>query len=60
VEPKLYPKVAVREFVANAFIRQNFLISGVGSTIENFKKDFYQESGSHGTWTSTTYESFVV
>src|SRR5208337_2290139 len=37
VEQKLYPKVAIREFVANALIHQNFLISGSGPTIEIFK-----------------------
>ena len=36
-EPKTYPKIAIREFVANALIHQNLLISGVSPTIEIFK-----------------------
>ncbi len=36
VEKKMYPKVAIREFVANALIHQDFSISGTGPTIEIF------------------------
>lgn len=33
---KMYPEVAIREFVANALIHQDFSISGTGVTIEIF------------------------
>ncbi len=36
VEKKMYPKVAIREFVANAIIHQDFNISGTGPMIEIF------------------------
>ncbi len=36
VEKKMYPKVAIREFVANAIIHQDFTISGTGPMIEIF------------------------
>lgn len=35
-ETKMYPEVAVREFVANALIHQDLSISGAGPTIEIF------------------------
>lgn len=35
-EVKMYPEVAIREFVANALIHQDFSISGAGPTIEIF------------------------
>lgn len=35
-EVKMYPEVAIREFVANALIHQDFTISGAGPTIEIF------------------------
>lgn len=37
VEQKMYPKVAIREFVANAVIHQDFSITGVGPMVEIFK-----------------------
>jgi len=37
VEHKMYPKVAVREFVANAIIHQDFSITGAGPMVEIFK-----------------------
>lgn len=36
VEKKMYPKVAIREFVANAIIHQDFSVAGSGSTVEIF------------------------
>ncbi len=36
VETKTYPEVAIREFVANALIHQDFSINGAGPTIEIF------------------------
>jgi predicted HTH transcriptional regulator len=36
VVQKMYPKVAIREFVANAIIHQDFSISGAGPMIEVF------------------------
>ena len=36
VEQKMYPKVAIREFVANALIHQDFSLSGVSPMIEIF------------------------
>jgi len=36
VEKRMYPKVAIREFVANALIHQDFSISGAGPMIELF------------------------
>jgi len=36
VEKRMYPKVAIREFVANALIHQDFSISGTGPMIEIF------------------------
>jgi predicted HTH transcriptional regulator len=36
VEQKMYPKVAIREFVANAIIHQDFSISGAGPMVEIF------------------------
>ncbi|MEN7972534.1 MAG: ATP-binding protein [Verrucomicrobiota bacterium] len=36
VEQKMYPKVAIREFVANAIIHQDFSISGTGPMVEIF------------------------
>ncbi len=36
-EIKMYPEVALREFVANALIHQDFSISGTSVTIEIFK-----------------------
>ncbi len=36
VEQKMYPKVAIREFVANAIIHQDFSISGSGPMVEIF------------------------
>lgn len=36
VEQKMYPKVAIREFVANALIHQDFSISGTGPMVEIF------------------------
>lgn len=35
-EKKMYPEVAIREFVANALIHQDFTISGAGPMIEIF------------------------
>lgn len=35
-EAKMYPEIAVREFVANALIHQDLSISGAGPTIEIF------------------------
>ena len=35
-ETKMYPEVAIREFVANALIHQDFSISGAGPMIEIF------------------------
>lgn len=35
---KMYPKVAVREFLANALIHQDFWIHGTGPTVEIFPK----------------------
>ena len=35
-EVKMYPEVAIREFVANALIHQDLTISGAGPTIEIF------------------------
>lgn len=37
VEEKMYPKVALREFVANALIHQDFSISGAGPMVEIFE-----------------------
>lgn len=37
VEQKMYPKVAIREFVANAIIHQDFSITGTGAMVEIFK-----------------------
>ena len=36
VEQKMYPKVAIREFLANALIHQDFSISGTGVMVEIF------------------------
>ena len=36
VEERMYPKVAIREFVANALIHQDFSISGTGPMVEIF------------------------
>lgn len=36
VEKKMYPKVAIREFVANAIIHQDFSVTGAGPMIEIF------------------------
>lgn len=36
VEQKMYPKVAIREFVANAIIHQDFSITGAGPMVEIF------------------------
>lgn len=36
-ETKMYPEVAIREFVANALIHQDLSISGAGPTIEIFE-----------------------
>lgn len=36
VERKMYPKVAIREFVANAIIHQDFSITGTGPMVEFF------------------------
>lgn len=36
VEHKMFPKVAIREFVANAIIHQDFTLSGTGPTVEIF------------------------
>lgn len=36
-EVKMYPQVALREFIANALIHQDFSISGTGVTIEIYK-----------------------
>ncbi|MBN2163517.1 MAG: putative DNA binding domain-containing protein [Pontiellaceae bacterium] len=36
VEQKMYPKVAIREFVANAIIHQDFSIAGAGPMVEIF------------------------
>lgn len=36
-EKKLYPMIAIREFVANALIHQDFLISGSGPMIEIYE-----------------------
>jgi ATP-dependent DNA helicase RecG len=33
---KVYPEIAIREFVANALIHQNFMVSGTGVMIEIF------------------------
>lgn len=35
-EVKMYPDIAIREFVANALIHQDFTISGAGPTVEIF------------------------
>lgn len=35
-EKKMYPEIAIREFVANALIHQDFTISGAGPMIEIF------------------------
>ena len=35
-DKQIYPKVAIREFVANAFIHQDFAITGMPTTIEIF------------------------
>ena len=37
VEVKLYPKIALRELIANALIHQDYEISGTGPMIEIFK-----------------------
>ncbi len=37
VEERMYPKVAIREFVANALIHQDFSISGTGPMVEIFE-----------------------
>jgi predicted HTH transcriptional regulator len=36
-EQKMYPKVAIREFVANAIIHQDFSITGAGPMVEMFE-----------------------
>ncbi|MDD2236685.1 MAG: ATP-binding protein, partial [Kiritimatiellae bacterium] len=36
VDQNMYPKVAIREFIANALIHQDFSISGMGPMIEIF------------------------
>ena len=36
VEQKMYPKIAIREFVANAIIHQDFSITGAGPMVEIF------------------------
>jgi ATP-dependent DNA helicase RecG len=36
IEQKMYPKVAIREFVANAIIHQDFTITGAGPMVEIF------------------------
>ncbi len=36
-EHKMYPEIAIREFIANALIHQDFTITGTGPTIEIFK-----------------------
>ncbi len=36
-ERKMYPEIAIREFVASALIHQDFTISGAGPTIEIFE-----------------------
>lgn len=36
-EVKMFPEVAIREFIANALVHQDFAISGAGVTIELFK-----------------------
>jgi len=38
VERKMYPKVAIREIVANALIHQDFSITGTGPMVEIFQK----------------------
>ena len=38
VEQKMYPKIAIREVVANALIHQDFSISGAGPMVEVFQK----------------------
>ena len=38
VDQKMYPKVAIREVVANALIHQNFSITGAGPMVEVFSK----------------------
>lgn len=38
VERKMYPKVAIREIVANALIHQDFSIAGAGPMVEVFQK----------------------
>ena len=35
-EKKMYPEIAIREFVANALMHQDFTISGVGPLVEIF------------------------
>jgi len=37
IEQKMYPKVTIREFVANAIIHQDFSIKGMGPMVEIFK-----------------------
>lgn len=36
VEQKMYPKVSIREFVANAIIHQDFSVTGTGPMVEIF------------------------
>lgn len=38
VEQKMYPKIAIREVVANALIHQDFSITGTGPMVEVFQK----------------------
>ena len=38
VEQKMYPKIAIREVVANALIHQDFSITGAGPMVEVFQK----------------------
>lgn len=38
VEQKMYPKIAIREVVANALIHQDFSITGTGPMVEIFQK----------------------
>jgi len=37
VEERMYPKIAIREFVANALIHQDFSIAGTGPMVEIFE-----------------------